>query len=146
MYDIFKRRVYRHFSIRNPEYKQRDALSRSKSKDISVSQDLDKLINDLNDGRRPQRSPERPGTPSAKNEGDNVKPFLELSLEDLRGFEIAPRGSFIVFNAGGYVFIHPLVVHEKLIKVMRPHYTTQSTTPDVAFGMKSGEMSSSMID
>lgn len=46
VYDIFQRRLYRHFSIRNPNFKSEVPL-KQKSK---ASMDLDRMIEELDDG------------------------------------------------------------------------------------------------
>ena len=106
--------------------------------------DLDRMIEELDDGT--VKSPRQAAPVEPEVEMTPQKPFLEMELADLRGFEIAPRGSYIVFNTGRHVFIHPLIVHEKLIKVMRPHYTTHQLAPEVSVGMMSAEMSSTLIE
>jgi hypothetical protein len=109
-----------------------------------ASIDLDRMIEELDDGT--VKSPRQAAPKEPDADTPPQKPYLEMELSDLRGFEIAPRGSYIVFNTGKHVFIHPLIVHEKLIKVMRPHYTTHHLAPEVSVGMISAEMSSTLIE
>lgn len=74
------------------------------------------------------------------------KQFLSLTLDELRGFEISPKGSYIVFNAGNHVFIQTIVVCEKLIKVMRPHYLTIPTGLQVTPGLILSDISGSLVE
>lgn len=61
------------------------------------------------------------------------KPLLDLSSEDIRSYEISPKGTYMVVNSGTFVFIVNLTQPDRLIKVMKPMYLTceKGVTPIV---------------
>ena len=81
-----------------------------------------------------------------KESYDLPQQFLSLTLEELRAFEISPKGSYIVFNARNHVYIQTIVVCEKLIKVMRPHYLTIPLELQVIPGLILSEISGSLVE
>jgi hypothetical protein len=106
VYDVFLRRIIRSFKVPNPDYVP--PLQVLNSDDLPEPPVMGKKKSN-----------------AAQEEAKPITPFLELKASEIRAMEISPRGSYLVFNIGRYLYIHSLLVHEKLVKVMKPLYLSE---------------------